>query len=158
MIWVWLCLAWLIVIVAAVGSVIPVMPGPPIVYGAFLLMDWAGGWSYSLWDHALALVAIAVVTALDFLMPAIGAKRFGADKLGIRMSLVGMFVGLVFFPPFGLFVGAGAGALAGELMAGKRERAALKATFGVLVGTIAGLVLKLIVVLGIGVWITARAY
>ncbi len=156
MIWVWLVLAWLIVLLAAVGSVIPILPGPPIAYGAFLLMDWAGGWTYSLWDHAFALLAIALATALDFVMPAIGAKKFGADKLGIRMSVVGMVIGLIFFPPFGLFIGAGAGALAGELMAGKREREAFKAALGVLVGTIAGTVLKLFVVIGIGVWITAR--
>ena len=156
MVWVWLTLAWLIIAVSAVGSILPVIPGPPIAYGAFLLMDWAGGWNYSLTDHVLALFAIAVVTALDFIVPALGAKKFGASKLGVRMSMVGMLVGLIWFPPFGLFLGGALGALVGEMMAGKREAAALKAAFGVLVGTVAGTALKVAVVVGIGVWITAR--
>ncbi len=43
-------------------------------------------------------------------------------------------------------------------MAGKRDAAAFKAAFGVLVGTVAGTVLKLVVVIGIGVWVTVRAF
>ncbi|MHC4954296.1 MAG: DUF456 domain-containing protein [Planctomycetota bacterium] len=156
MIWVWLALAWLIVLLAAVGSIVPILPGPPIAYGAFLLMDWATGWSYTAWDHALALTAIVVSTVLDYIVPAMGAKKFGADKLGIQMSVVGMILGLFFFPPFGLFLGAAVGAVAGELMAGKRDRAAFRAAFGVLAGTVAGTMLKLLVVIGIGVWITIQ--
>jgi uncharacterized protein YqgC (DUF456 family) len=155
-IWVWLSVAWLIIAVSAVGSILPVIPGPPIAYAAFMLMDWATGWSYSAWAHGLALFAIALVTVLDFVVPAMGAKKFGADKLGVRMSMVGMVVGLIFFPPFGLFLGGAVGALAGELMAGKREGAALKAAFGVLVGTVAGTALKVGVVVGLGIWITLR--
>ena len=156
MIWVWLSVAWLIVAVSAVGSILPVIPGPPIAYGAFLLMDWATGWSYSMADHALALFAILAVTVLDFIVPALGAKKFGASKAGVRMSVVGMIVGLIWFPPFGLFLGGAVGALVGELMAGKRDRAAFKAAFGVLIGTVAGTVLKMAVVVGIGIWITLR--
>ena len=156
MIWVWLALAWVIVAVSAVGSILPVIPGPPIAYAAVVLMDWATGWSYSGWEHTLAILAVTAVTVLDFIVPAMGAKKFGAGKLGIRMSIVGMIVGLFFFPPFGLFVGGAIGALVGELMAGKRDRAAFKAAFGVLIGTVAGTVLKLAVVVGIGIWITLR--
>ena len=156
MIWVWLSVAWLIIAVSAVGSILPVIPGPPIAYGAFVLMDWATGWSYSGWDHALAIFAITAVTVLDYIVPAMGAKKFGADKLGVRMSMVGMLVGLIWFPPFGLFLGGAIGALVGELMAGKREGPAIKAAFGVLVGTVAGTALKVAVVVGVGIWITLR--
>ena len=152
--YVWLTLAWLIIAVAAVGSILPVIPGPPIAYGAVLLMDWATGWQYGWKPHALILFAVVAVTILDFVVPAAGAKRYGASKSGTRMSIVGMLVGMIWFPPFGLLLGAIVGAFAGELLDGKREREALRAAWGVLIGTVAGIILKLLVVFGIGYWIT----
>ena len=152
--WVWLILSWLILAVAMVGCLLPIIPGPPIAYGAVLLMDWAGGWTYGPKAHALILLAIVAVTILDFVVPTAGAKRYGASKTGIRMSIVGMLIGLIWFPPFGLLLGAGIGAFTGEIMNGTREKEALMAAWGVLIGTIAGIVLKLMVVVGLGVWIT----
>ena len=138
-----------------VGSILPVLPGPPIAYGAVLLLDWANGWVLSWREHATLIAVIMLATALDYVVPAMGAKKFGASKLGIRMSLVGMLIGFV-FPPWGLLIGAAAGAIMGELMAGKREREAIRAAVGVLAGTIAGTMLKLAVVVGIGVWMSGR--
>jgi len=151
----WAVLAWLILIIAMVGSVLPVLPGPPIAYGAVLLLDWAHGWALTGREHAVVILVILLATALDFVVPAMGAKRFGASRLGTRMSVIGMLIGFV-FPPWGLFIGAAAGAVAGELMAGKRDRDALKAALGVLAGTVAGTMLKLAVVVGIGVWLIGR--
>jgi len=151
----WVVLAWLILITAMVGSILPVLPGPPIAYGAVLLLDWSNGWLLSWQEHAVVIAAIVLATALDFVVPALGAKKFGASKLGIRMSIVGMLIGFAFMP-WGLFVGAAAGAVAGELMAGKRDRQAIKAAVGVLAGTVAGTMLKLAVVVGIGVWMSGR--
>jgi len=151
----WAALAWLILVTAMVGSILPVIPGPPIAYGAVLLLDWAHGWVLTAREHLVVLGVIALATILDFVVPAMGAKRFGASKLGTRLSVIGMLVGIV-FPPWGIFLGAAAGALAGELLAGKREREALKAALGVLAGTVAGTILKLAVVAGIGIWMTRR--
>jgi uncharacterized protein YqgC (DUF456 family) len=151
----WAVLAWLILIIAMVGSILPVLPGPPIAYGAVVLLDWSHGWVLTAREHLVVLAVIAIATALDFVVPAMGAKRFGASRLGVRLSVLGMLVGLV-FPPWGLFLGAAAGAIAGELLSGKRDREALRAAFGVLAGTVAGTILKLAVVAGVGIWMTGR--
>ena len=151
----WVVLAWFILVTAMVGSILPVLPGPPIAYGAVLLLDWANGWALSWREHAVVLTAIVLATVLDYVVPAMGARKFGASKLGIRLSIVGMLVGFV-FPPWGLFIGAAVGAVVGELMAGKRDRQAIRAAVGVLAGTIAGTVLKLAVVVGVGVWMSGR--
>jgi uncharacterized protein YqgC (DUF456 family) len=116
---------------------------------------WAHGWALTGREHAVVIAVILLATVLDFVVPAMGARRFGASRLGTRMSVIGMLVGFV-FPPWGLFIGAAVGAVAGELMAGKRDREALKAAVGVLAGTVAGTMLKLAVVVGIGVWLIGR--
>lgn len=151
----WAVLAWIILIIAMVGCILPLLPGPPIAYGAVLLLDGAHGWVLTGREHAVILLAIAIATVLDFVVPAMGAKRFGASRLGTRMSVVGMLIGIV-FPPWGLFIGAAVGAVAGEWMAGKRDREALRAALGVLAGTVAGTILKLTVVVGIGIWSIGR--
>ncbi len=125
----WVVLAWLILITAMVGSILPVLPGPPIAYGAVLLLDWANGWILTWQEHAIILAVIVLATALDYVVPAMGAKKFGADKLGIRMSVIGMLIGIV-FPPWGLFIGASGCAVDGELLAGPPRRQAHHAARG----------------------------
>ena len=56
-----------------------------------------------------------------------------------------MAAGVLFFPPFGLILGAFAGAVAGELSAGKERSAALRAGWGVFAGLMASVAVKLVV-------------
>ena len=81
----------------------------------------------------------AGVTALDYLVPAWGAKRAGASRGGTWGAFGGMLAGLIWFPPFGTFLGA----MVGEVLAGRPDSRAVKAAWGVFVGTMLGTVLKL---------------
>jgi uncharacterized protein YqgC (DUF456 family) len=84
-----------------------------------------------------------LLTVLDYVIPAGGAKKFGASKAGIWGSLFGMPLGLFFFPPWGILIGGIAGAFLGELIAGKDRNNALRASWGVFIGYVAGTALKL---------------
>lgn len=141
-------LGLLLLLTGLVGCVLPVLPGPPISYSGMILLWWARDWhaeSFG-WPAMLVLGLLTiVVTVLDFVVPAWGAKRYGASKMGVWLSVLGMLVGMLFFPPFGMLVGAFAGALSGELLAGRREGEAAKAAWGVFIGTMAGIGLKLAV-------------
>jgi uncharacterized protein YqgC (DUF456 family) len=79
-------------------------------------------------------VITVVVSVLDYAMPAGGAKKYGASRWGIWGSLIGMPLGLVFFPPWGIIIGGIAGALLGELIVGKETGKALQASWGIFVG------------------------
>lgn len=141
-------LGLLLLLTGLVGCILPVLPGPPISYAGMILLWWARDWQAESfgWPAMIVLGLLTViVTVLDFVVPAWGAKRYGASKSGVWLSVIGMLVGMVFFPPFGMLVGAFAGALAGELMAGRREGEAAKAAWGVFIGTMAGVGLKLAV-------------
>ena len=83
------------------------------------------------------------VTLLDYIVPAAGAKKYGASKLGVWGSIIGMVTGFFFFPPWGIVIGAFLGALAGEVLVGKEGKKALRAGWGVFVGTMVGVGLKL---------------
>jgi len=143
-----------LVFVGIIGCVLPVLPGPPLSFLGLLLLWAARSWQAETFGptHVLVLGLLsAIVTVVDFLLPVWGAKRHGASRLGLWGSVGGMLVGLVFFPPFGMLVGAFLGALGGEFLAGKAERDALRAAWGVFVGTMAGIGFKLAVSLAIAV-------
>jgi uncharacterized protein YqgC (DUF456 family) len=59
--------------------------------------------------------------------------------------MAGMVAGffLPVLPPFNVILGTFLGAFAGEVLAGKRDRDALRAAWGTLAGTLLGTLLKL---------------
>jgi uncharacterized protein YqgC (DUF456 family) len=60
-------------------------------------------------------------------------------------SVLGLLVGMIWFPPFGVIVGTFLGAWVGEVLKGRTNRESLRAAWGVFVGTMLGIVVKLAV-------------
>jgi uncharacterized protein YqgC (DUF456 family) len=139
-------LGFIVLIAGLVGCVLPILPGPPLAYLALILLSIARGWETFTPTVLIVLgAAAATVTVMDYLMPLITSKWKGASKAGIWGSIVGMIVGMVFFPPFGVIIGTFAGAVLGELLFSNRPEGALKAGWGVFLGTMLGFGLKLAV-------------
>ncbi len=135
----------ILTITGILGCVLPFMPGPPLNYAAILLLHFTSGFQFSnrfliIW----AIVTVAIVV-LDYIIPVWGTKKFGGSKQGVWGSVIGLIAGMFFFPPLGIIIGPFIGAFAGELIAGKNSKDALKSGFGSFVGFITGTVLKLIV-------------
>ncbi len=136
----------LVSIAGLVGCILPIIPGPPLSYVALILLSIARDWKpFSTLFLVVMAVLTVVVTILDFVIPSLGAKKYGASRKGIWGSVIGMLVGTIFFPPFGMFLGAFLGAVLGEMVEGKNEGDAFRAGFGVFMGTAAATVLKLAV-------------
>ena len=141
-------IAALLVIVGLLGTVLPALPGLPLVFGGMLLAAWAGDFQQV---GVPMLVLLGALTALslviDFWATALGAKRVGASRKAIAGAMLGTLGGL-FLGPLGLLLGPFAGALAGELMHRRSLDAAhvgdaAKIGFGTWVGILFGTVLKL---------------
>jgi uncharacterized protein YqgC (DUF456 family) len=89
----------------------------------------------------MAVITLAV-TIGDYVIPLWGARRYGASKWGIWGSVAGMAIGL-FFSPFGMILGALIGAVVTEWLVQKEKGQALRAGWGVFIGSLLGTVLKL---------------
>jgi len=137
-------LGLLVSLAGLVGCILPVIPGVPLSFLALLILSLARDWQAftPLFLVGMGLLTL-LVSVLDYVVPALGARKFGATRSGVWGSVIGMLLGLVLFPPFGLFLGAFAGAVAGEMIAGKHLEGALRAGWGVFLGTALSLGLKL---------------
>ena len=127
-----------------IGCILPVIPGPIFSFLALILLSWAKNWQVFSQTFLIIMGSLtALLMILDYIAPALGAKKYGASKTGLWGSAIGMVIGIFFIPPWGIIVGAFVGALVGELLAGKSGKKALRAGWGILIGNVLGIGLKL---------------
>jgi uncharacterized protein YqgC (DUF456 family) len=137
-------LGLIVALAGLIGCIVPVIPGPPLSYASLFILSIAKKWEPLSVTFLIAVgAAMVAVILLDYVFPIVGAKRFGASKTGVWCSLIGMLVGVFFIPPWGIFIGAFAGAVLGEFVLGKKGKEALRAGWGVFAGTMLGIGFKL---------------
>ena len=135
-------LAGLLLLIGFVGCVVPVLPGPIIGYCGLLTLIQTEKCPSTLTLVTMGLV-VAAVTVADYVVPAIGARKFDCSRWGTAGCFVGTIVGL-FFVPVGILLGPFLGAFLGELIARKPVGAALKGGFGAFLGFLSGVFLKIL--------------
>ncbi len=146
----WACwgvwtLTTVLMLVGLAGSVLPLVPGPLLIFIAavlhFFLRPESG---VSWWGLALQLGLTLTAYGLDFASGAMGTHWFGGSRWGIAGVLIGGIVGLFFGLP-GLIIGPLAGGFLFEMLLAKKEfKPAVRSTWGTVVGTGMGLVLRLL--------------
>ena len=138
-------IALLVAIVGIVGCIIPAVPGPPLNFISLLILELAIEDAFSTEFYIIWGVITIVVTVLDYVLPLFGAKVYKASAYGIWGSIIGMIVGTIFFPPFGMILGLLIGAVAGELIAGKEGSEAMKVGAVTFITSLLMIVVKLAV-------------
>lgn len=137
-------LGLLLALAGVFGCIFPVIPGPPLGYLALIILSWAKGWEPFGTTFLIIMAGLTILVSIsDYLLPAMGAKKYGASRLSLWVSMAGMVIGLFLFPPWGMIIGAFLGAVAGELLAGRQGKSALRAGWGVFVGNMLSAGLKL---------------
>lgn len=142
-------LGLMFMLVGILGSFLPVLPGPPLSWVGLLLLYLTkavpDNWTFLLITLTVALLAVV----LDYVIPAMGTKRFGGSKLGIIGTTVGLLVAIVFpiFGFLGIIIWPFIGAVVGELMNKTDSDKAFKAAIGSFIGFLTGTFLKFIIAL-----------
>ncbi len=146
----------MLMLLGLLGSVVPALPGPPLVFAGALLFALLRRFEPVGWVVIAVLAAIAAFSQLmDYLASAWGAKKFGGGRWGVLGSLLGGLAGFLLFSFPGMIAGIFVGAFALEIGFGNREfRAALRVGGGALVGFLAGALMKVVISLGmIGIFL-----
>lgn len=147
---------YILLIVGAVGSFIPVVPGPLLAgVGIFCVKVFAPDFPVS-WGLAAASLVVAVLAQLvDFVATWLGAKKFGATWRGVLGAFVGVIAGMFIPPPlFWIFVAPLVFALLFEWIGGASFEAATRAGVGAFVGSVLSSVLKFVMMVLLAAWFT----
>lgn len=148
--WIWITLGVILTIAGLVGCILPLIPGPPLVYAAVMIAQYTHDKPFTTQFMVVWLILVFLVVLLDYYVPIWGTRKFGGSKGGVWGSTTGLIIGLFFFPPFGIIVGPFIGAVIGELLNGKDMQKALRSGLGSFLGFITGTIMKLAVSLFLG--------
>ena len=148
-------LAIVLVIIGLAGTVLPALPGVPLIFGGLLLIAYQDGFNKVGIVTLVILGILAVLAfAIDYVAAIFGAKRAGASRLAIVGATVGTLLGL-FFGFAGLTFGPFVGAAAGEFIARKNAIQAGKVGLATWLGIVIGIAAKLgIAFLMVGIFVT----
>ena len=146
----WWLLAGLIVIAGLAGTVIPALPGVPLVFAGLFVGAWIGNFETIGWITIGVLAFLALVAwAIDFLAGALGARYLGASSRAFWGATFGAIVGIFFGLP-GIVLGPFIGAVLGELSGGsdlrQSGRSGLGAWLGMVVATAAKLAIAFLMI------------
>lgn len=131
-------------IIGLVGCILPVIPGPPLSWLGLLLLWFTHPDGLTPRLLIVWLVITVVVTILDYVAPAWITTKTGGSKAAGRGSFVGLIIGLLFFPPWGMIAGSFLGALLAEVVVNGREVAdSVKPALGSFLGFLLSTGLKL---------------
>ena len=147
---IWWILAAIMIIAGLAGTILPLLPSTPLIFGGIFLLAWQDDFQRLGWPSLTILIVMMLISSvLDYIAGAMGAKRVGASQYAVWGALIGSIVG-VMGGVIGLILGPFIGAAAGEMYA-RRDlmhagKVGIASGIGMLIGAIAkvGLALAMI--------------
>jgi len=150
----WWMLAILIIIAGLAGTVVPALPGVPLVFLGLFIGAWINQFDIVGWTTLVILAVLATIAwIIDFLAAAAGARYLGASSRAFWGATIGAIIG-IFFGIFGMLLGPFFGAVLGELSGGSNMRQSGRAGVGAWIGMVLATAVKLaIAFLMIGIFL-----
>ena len=135
----------LFLILGLVGSILPIVPGPPFSFFGLLLLHFFTSFNlegnYLFYFGAFAVI----ITLLDYWLQIYSVKYFGGGRSSTFGVVLGILCGIFIFPPFGVIVGPFFGAYLGALIESDFDFfKSFKIAIGSLVGFLGGTILKFV--------------
>lgn len=136
-------LAAVLVVTGLAGMVLPVLPGPLLLFAGLWAAAGAEQFAFVGMKTLIALAIMAGLALLaDNVAGAFGAHRYGASPRAVGGAALGAVIGIFFGLP-GVLLGPFLGALVGELAAQSNLATAGRAGWGATVGLAIGIAAKL---------------
>ena len=136
---------FLFALLGIIGSFLPVLPGPLTSWVGLLILHFTNvvpmNWTFLI----ITLVIALTIWLLDYIIPAMGTKKFGGSKAGMIGTTIGLIVGLIAPIPGGIIIGPFLGAFIGEMTNKSDSKKALKAAFGSFLGFLTSTFIKFII-------------
>lgn len=144
------------VLLGIAGTIVPALPGLPLVWLGILVCAVATGFEAVGTEFVIVTLIVTFATeAADYYAKAYAARRFGAGRAGAWGAAIGAVAGLFFFP-IGLLIGPFAGAAVAELWTGQSLADAVRAGLGGVVGTLGFIPVKFAIAVVMGIALLIR--
>ncbi|MCF6347973.1 MAG: DUF456 domain-containing protein [Flavobacteriaceae bacterium] len=129
-----------------VGSFLPILPGPLTGWLGLLVLHLTNAVPMNWTFLGITLGVALLIWVLDYIIPAMGTKKFGGSRAGVIGTTFGLIIGLLSPIPLGFIIGAFVGAFVGELIHDSKDTSrAIKAAFGSFLGFLASATIKFVV-------------
>src|SRR5215468_2298265 len=88
-------LAVVLIVIGVAGTVLPAIPGIPLIFGGILLAAWIDDFQrIPGWVVGVLAVLAVIGFAVDYVAAAASARRIGASRQGIIGAAIGTLVGI----------------------------------------------------------------
>ena len=108
-------LSYLLIFLGIVGALVPILPGPLLIWLGAFVWAWADEFARIGWPTLLVLAVLTVIAwGADLGLSFLGSKRSGAGWRSIGVSILGGLIGAVLLssvPIVGTFIGAAIGSV-----------------------------------------------
>jgi uncharacterized protein YqgC (DUF456 family) len=148
-------LSALFMIIGLIGSLLPVIPGPPLSWLGLLILYFTKAVEMNLTLIIITGIIALIIFILDYIIPAMGTKKFGGSKSGMIGTSIGLVIGLLSPIPGGIILGPFLGAFIGEMLNKNDSKLAFKAAIGSFLGFLASTFIKFIVgIIYLGIYLS----
>ncbi len=152
----WWLLAVALMLVGLAGTVLPALPGTVLVLAGIVVGAWIDDFSRVSVGTVAACAVLAVLAwLLEYVAGLLGAKRYGASRQALIGAVLGTVAGL-FMGLVGVLFMPLVGAAVGEFIARRHAPQALRVGVATWVGTLLGMLAKVVLsLMMVGLFVVA---
>lgn len=147
-------IAGLLLVVSALGTIFPVLPGSLLTIGTLLGWGWLLGSGASWWAAGLGMAIALLGWSASAVLTGKKLKEHQIPKGSILFAVVGAIAGAFLIPVIGMFVGFAVGLFAGESVRRREVSGALGSSWAALKAMGLGIVVEFgCVLLASSIWV-----
>ncbi|MDO8513022.1 MAG: DUF456 domain-containing protein [bacterium] len=139
----------ILILAGVISFVLLVFPSHVFILIITLVFGFVDHWVHlKIWELLVLAGLAGIMIFVDYFSGLLGAKFFGASSKSLLWGVVGLFLGIFFWPPIGSLIGLFIGVFIAETYYFKKIKSAVRAASGSLIGVVLGLIINIILGLG----------